>query len=165
MLPPGIDNAPVFDLCDARERRFLLDLMQEDSLVLDDHPLPELHALLLALERMWGGTDAKQFTVPPGLMYYLVAYATYAHHIPEDVEGWRHSGGHNERSCHHYSFDKLAKGYRCNSHRDSGNTVGRITIYINFSVRCGINNSNIVAVRVSYIHPGTVRMFICRPMR
>jgi hypothetical protein len=95
IVPAGIDNAPVFDLCDARERRFLLELMQEENQdVVYDHPLPELHALLLALERMWGGEHTPSITVPPGLMYYLVIYATYAHHIPEDVAGWRHGAAH-----------------------------------------------------------------------
>jgi hypothetical protein len=96
IVPAGIDNAPVFDLCDARERRFLLELMQEENQdVVYDHPLPELHALLLALERMWGGGRTPSITVPPRLMYYLVAYATNAHHIPEDVEGWRSGAAHD----------------------------------------------------------------------
>ena len=43
--------------------------------------------MLTVFERMWGGADAKQLTVPPELMYYLVTYATYAYHIPEDVRG------------------------------------------------------------------------------
>ena len=85
----------VVDLCSAREKRFLVDLMQEEPRVLDGHPLPELHALLFALERMWGGVSAKQLTVPPGLMYYLVAYATYAHHVPEDIEGYRSGAAHD----------------------------------------------------------------------
>ena len=89
-----IDHAPVFDLCNAREKRFLDDLMREAPLALDDHPLPELHALLLALERMWGGERTPSITVPPGLMYYLVVYAMMAHHIPQDVEGWRRGAGH-----------------------------------------------------------------------
>jgi hypothetical protein len=96
MVPPGIDNALVFDLCNAREQHFLLELIQqEEPGSLDDHPLPELYALLRALERMWGGADAKRLTVPPGLMYYLVAYATYAHHVHEDVEEWRAGAVHD----------------------------------------------------------------------
>jgi hypothetical protein len=83
VVPALIDSTPVFDLCDAREKRFLYDLMQEEELdLVYDHPLPELHALLLALERMWGGASAKELAVPPGLMYYLVIYATYAPHSP-----------------------------------------------------------------------------------
>jgi hypothetical protein len=89
-------HAPVFDLCSAPEQRFLRDLIaQEEPGSLGDHPMPELYALLRALERMWGGADAKQLTVPPGLMYYLVAYATYAHHVPEDVEGYRSGAAHD----------------------------------------------------------------------
>jgi len=90
------DNAPVFDLCHEREKRFLLDLMQqEEPGARADHPIPELHALLFALEHMWGGECAKQLTVPPELIYYLVAYATYAHHIPEEPEEWRSGAAHD----------------------------------------------------------------------
>jgi|RhiMethySRZTD1v2_1073278.scaffolds.fasta_scaffold197287_2 hypothetical protein len=94
MIPTPTENAPVFDLCSDPEKRFLVDLMQEEPGVLD-HPIPELYALLRAVERMWGGTEAKRLTVPPGLMYYLVAYATYAHHVPEDVEEWRAGAVHD----------------------------------------------------------------------
>jgi hypothetical protein len=90
-----VSLSPLSYLCDARELRFLYDLMQEEPDVLDDHPLPELHALLAVLERMWGGEAAKQLTVPLELMYYLVNYATYAHHIPEDVEEWRSGAAHD----------------------------------------------------------------------
>jgi hypothetical protein len=44
---------------------------------------------------MWGGAGAKQLTVPPKLIYYLAVYAAYAHHIPEDVEGWRSGAVHD----------------------------------------------------------------------
>jgi hypothetical protein len=40
------------DLCDARAQRFLIDQMQEEPDVLDDHPMPALRALWLALARM-----------------------------------------------------------------------------------------------------------------
>jgi hypothetical protein len=85
----------VFDLCDAREKRFLRDLIQEEPDVMCDHPIPELYALLVALERMCGGESAKDLTVPPELIYYLVGYATYAHHLPEDVEGWHSGAAHD----------------------------------------------------------------------
>ena len=96
MVPASLDNAPVFDLCNAREKRFLLDLIaQEEPGALDDHPMPELYALLRAIERMWGGADAKQLTVPPTLIYYLAVCAAYVHHIPEDVEEWRSGASHD----------------------------------------------------------------------
>jgi hypothetical protein len=31
MIPTPLDNAPVFDLCNAREKRFLLDLIQQEE--------------------------------------------------------------------------------------------------------------------------------------
>jgi hypothetical protein len=83
------DRTPVFDFCDAREQRFLTALMQDAPRVVSDHPMPELHALLIALERMWGGTYKKPLPVPPELMYYLMIYASHAHLIHEDPEGWR----------------------------------------------------------------------------
>jgi hypothetical protein len=83
----------VFDLCSAREKRFLVDLMQEEPGALD-HPIPELYALLRAIERMWGGADAKQLTAPPELIYYLAVCAAYAHHVPEDVAEWRRGAVH-----------------------------------------------------------------------
>jgi hypothetical protein len=84
------DSAPLFDLCNAAEERFLRDLIEEkEPGSLNDHPMPELYALLRAIERMWGGADAKQLTVPPELIYYLAVCAAYMHHIPEDVEWWR----------------------------------------------------------------------------
>jgi hypothetical protein len=83
------------DLCNAREQRFLYDLMQEEPEALDDHPIPELYALLRAIERMWGGADAKQLTVPPDLIYYLAVCAAYVHHIPEDMEQWRAGAAHD----------------------------------------------------------------------
>jgi hypothetical protein len=87
MVAAPVDNAPVFDLCNAQERRFLLDLIaQEEPEALADHPIPELYALLRAIERMWGSADARQLTVPPQLIYYLSVCAAYMHHIPEDVE-------------------------------------------------------------------------------
>jgi hypothetical protein len=62
----------------SREQRFLLDLIaQEEPGALANHPMPELYALLRAIERMWGGESAKRLTAPPGLLYYLMAY----HHI------------------------------------------------------------------------------------
>jgi hypothetical protein len=92
----AIDNAPVFDLCNAREQRFLLDLIaQEEPRVLDDHPIPKLYALLRAIERMWGGADAKRLTVPPKLIYYLAVCAAYVHHVAEDVEEWRAGAAHD----------------------------------------------------------------------
>src|SRR5688572_5283998 len=98
MVSAPIENAPVFDLCNAREQRFLLDLLaQEEPGALDDHPMPELYALLRAIERMWGGADAKQLTVPPKLIFYLVVCAAYLHHAPEDVERWRAGAVHDVR--------------------------------------------------------------------
>jgi hypothetical protein len=90
MVSTPIDNAPVFDLCNAREQRFLRDLLaQEEPGALDDHPMPELYALLRAIERMWGGADAQELTVEPKLIYYLAVCSAYLHHVPEDVERWR----------------------------------------------------------------------------
>ena len=90
------DNAPLFDLCNASEKHFLHDLIeQEVPGTLDDHPIPELYALLRAIERMWGGADAKQLTVPPKLIYYLAVCAAYMHRIPEDVERWRAGAAHD----------------------------------------------------------------------
>jgi hypothetical protein len=92
----ALDNVPVFNLCSARERRFLLDLVAQEALgALDDHPIPELYVLLRAIERMWGGADAKQLTVPPKLIYYLAVCAAYAHHVPEDVVAWRAGAAHD----------------------------------------------------------------------
>jgi hypothetical protein len=46
-----LDNAPIFDLCSVREQRFLVDLIAQDSPgALADHPIPELYALLRAIE-------------------------------------------------------------------------------------------------------------------
>ena len=85
----------VFDLCDAREERFLRDLMRAaDPPAPHDHPSPELHALLRAIERMWGGHYEKPPFVLPQLVYYLAVYAAHAHHIPEDVEAWRRGTAH-----------------------------------------------------------------------
>jgi hypothetical protein len=92
----GTDIPPVFDLCNAREERFLLDLIAQDAPgALDDHPMPELYALLRAIERMWGGADAKQLTAPPKLIFYLAVCAAYLHHVPEDVERWRAGAVHD----------------------------------------------------------------------
>jgi hypothetical protein len=86
----------VFDLCNAQEHRFLLDLIaQEEPGALADHPIPELYALLRAIERMWGGADARKLTVPPELIYYLAVCAAYMHHVPEDVEKWRTGAAHD----------------------------------------------------------------------
>jgi hypothetical protein len=92
MVPAATVHASIANLCDARERRFLYDLIEE---VNPDPvyacPVLELYAWLLALEHMWGGAEAKHLTVPSGLMYYLVIYATHAHDTPKDkdIEGWR----------------------------------------------------------------------------
>jgi hypothetical protein len=68
----ALDSVPVFDFCNTCEQRFLLGLIaQEEPGALDDHPIPELYALLRAIERMWGGESAKKLTVPPELIYYL----------------------------------------------------------------------------------------------
>jgi hypothetical protein len=83
-----------FDLCDAREKRFLYDLMQAEPHLVHDHPIPELHALLLSLERMWGGTYKKSLPVSPELMYYLVIYAMHGHLIHEAPEEWRRGSAH-----------------------------------------------------------------------
>jgi hypothetical protein len=65
-----VNKVPVFDLCSGPEKRFLLDLMQqEESVALDEHPILELYVLLRAIERMWGGVHAKQLAVPPELLY------------------------------------------------------------------------------------------------
>jgi hypothetical protein len=96
VIPTLIDSAPVLDLCNAREERFLLDLIAQDAPgALDDHPMPELYALLRAIERMWGGADAKQLTAPPKLIFYLAVCAAYLHHVPEDVERWRAGAVHD----------------------------------------------------------------------
>jgi hypothetical protein len=96
VAPTFIDNAPVFDLCSGPEKRFLLDLIeQEESGALAEHPIPELYALLRAIERMLGGTEAKQLTVPPELIYYLAVCAAYVHRAPDDREGWRAGAAHD----------------------------------------------------------------------
>src|SRR4051794_12944710 len=90
------DNALVFDLCSEPEKRFLLDIIeQEEPGALADHPIPELYALLQAIERMWGGTEAKRLTVPPQLIYYLAVCAAYMHCVPEDGEAWRAGAVHD----------------------------------------------------------------------
>lgn len=95
-VPALIDNAPVFDLCNAPEQRFLRDLIaQKAPGALDDHPIPELYALLRAIERMWGGAGAGQLTAPPQLIYHLAVCSTYMHHVPEDVEEWRAGATHD----------------------------------------------------------------------
>lgn len=92
----GVYQAPVFDLCNTCEKRFLLDLIQEQAPdVVYDHPFPELDVLLRAIERMWGGADAKQLTAPPELIYYLAVCAANVHLIPEDVEQWRAGAAHD----------------------------------------------------------------------
>lgn len=89
-VSPARDNAPVFELCSEREERFLRDLIvQEAPEALAEHPIPELHALLQAIERMWGGADAKQLSAPPELVYYLAVGAAYMHRVPDDVDEWR----------------------------------------------------------------------------
>jgi hypothetical protein len=96
MTSVRINSAPVFDLCSAHEQHFLLDLIQqEEPGALDDHPMPELYALLRAIERMWGGDDAKQLTVPPQHIYYLAVCTAYMHHVPEDVAAWRAGAAHD----------------------------------------------------------------------
>ena len=90
------DNTPVFDLCNAREQRFLLDLLaQEEPGALDDHPMPELYALIRAIERMWGGAGAEQLTVPPQLIYSLAVWSAYRHRVPEHREEWRAGAVHD----------------------------------------------------------------------
>jgi hypothetical protein len=92
----AIDSAPVFDLCNAREQRFLLDVIaQEAPGALDDHPMPELYVVLRAIERMWGGVDATQLTVSPQLIYHLAVCSAYMHRVPEDVEEWRAGAAHD----------------------------------------------------------------------
>lgn len=117
-------HAPVFDLCSAREKRFLLDLTeQKDPEAVDDHPIPELHALLRAIEHMWGGADAKQLTAPPALIYWLAAYATYAHLILEDVEGYRSSAAHDVRQILRGFMEAVAVAIKNGSvvqHEDGG---------------------------------------------
>jgi hypothetical protein len=96
MAPAARVYASLSYLCNAREQRFLRDLLaQEAPGALDDHPMPELYALLGAIERMWGGADAKQLTVAPELIYYLAVCAAYMHHVPEDVEKWRAGAAHD----------------------------------------------------------------------
>ena len=120
----AIDSAPVFDLCDAREKRFLLDLIQQEKPgALDDHPVPELYALLRAIERMWGGADAKQLTVPPELIYYLAVCAAYVHHIPEDVEEWRSGAAHDVHHILQRFMESVALAIKESSvveHKDDG---------------------------------------------
>jgi hypothetical protein len=96
MIPAAKVHASLAHLCHAREKRFLLDLIaQEAPGALDDHPIPELYALLRAIERMWGGADAKQLTAPPKLIFYLAVCAAYLHHVPEDAERWRAGAVHD----------------------------------------------------------------------
>ena len=91
-----VSLSPLSSLCSPSEKRFLLDLIeQEEPEALNDHPIPKLYALLRALEHMWGGADAKQLTATPELIYYLAVCAAYVHHIPEDVEEWRSGAAHD----------------------------------------------------------------------
>ena len=124
MVSALIDSTPVCDLCSAFERRFLLDLIQqEEPGALSDHPIPELYALLQAIERMWGGADAKQLTVPPQLIYYLAVCAAYAHHIPEDVERWRGGGAHDVYRILQGFMESVASAVKASSvvtHEDGG---------------------------------------------
>jgi hypothetical protein len=72
---------------------------------------------------MWGGEDAKHLTVPPGLMYSLVIYATYAHHIPEDVEGWRRGAVHDVHQILQGFMESVATAIKDGSvvkHTDDG---------------------------------------------
>jgi hypothetical protein len=73
-----------FDLCKARERRFLSDLLEDAADDVRDHPLPELYALLRAVELMWGVHYKTPPSVSPQLIYYIAAYARLAHKMPED---------------------------------------------------------------------------------
>jgi hypothetical protein len=92
----GSESPKVFDLCSEPEKRFLLDLIeQEEPGALGEHPIPELYALLQAIERMWGGTEAKQLTVPPELIYSLAVCAAYVHRVPDDGEEWRAGAVHD----------------------------------------------------------------------
>ena len=72
---------------------------------------------------MWGGANAKQLTVPPGLMYDLVAYATYAHHIPEDVEAWRSGAAHDVHAILQGFMESVALAIKDGAvvkHKDDG---------------------------------------------
>jgi hypothetical protein len=96
MMPPPRDSVPVFEFCGAPEQRCLLDLIQQENpRVPGDHPVPELQALLRALERMWGGESVQERTAPPELLSSLATYTTYAHRIPEDAERWHSGAAHD----------------------------------------------------------------------
>jgi hypothetical protein len=143
MAPRSIDSAPVFDLCGAPEKRFLLDLIaQEEPGALDDHPIPELYALLRAIERMWGGADAKQLTVPPELIYYLAVCGTYAHCIPEDVEKWRAGAVHDIYAILQGFMESVALAIKAGTvvqHEDGGVSIDlfRIPRWLYDEVRNG----------------------------
>jgi len=53
-----------FDLCKARERRFLSDLLEDAADDVRDHPLPELYTLLRAVERMTSPMIRKSGSMP-----------------------------------------------------------------------------------------------------
>ena len=76
----------IFDLCNTREKRFLYDLLQDAANDGHDHPLPELYALLRAVERMLGGHYEKPPFASLRLTYYIAAYARIAHAMPDDPE-------------------------------------------------------------------------------
>jgi hypothetical protein len=88
-----------------------------------DHPMPELYVLLRAIERMWGGADAKPLTVPPQLIYYRAVCAAYVHHVPEDVERWRAGAAHDVYCILQGFMESVALAIKDSSvaeHKDDG---------------------------------------------
>lgn len=83
----------VFDLCNTKETRFLYDLLEAAAHDRHDHPVPELHAITRAVERMWGGHHKKLLPVSAGLLYYLAVYESHPPHTPEEVEERREGIG------------------------------------------------------------------------
>jgi hypothetical protein len=138
MIPAAKVHASISFLCDARELRFLYDLMQDNPRDPGDHPVPEFHALLVALERMWGGAEAKHLTVTSGLMYDLVTYAMRAHRMHENPAGWRLGSGHEVRIVLQGLMESVARAIKHGSivkRKDDGVYLDLFRIPPGFTMR------------------------------
>ena len=71
-------NSRVFDLCNAREERFLRDLLDRSHKGVADSRQPEAHVLFNAIEELlgWPGTKSP-VQVPSVLLYWVAVYARY----------------------------------------------------------------------------------------
>jgi hypothetical protein len=71
-----LSNSRVFDLCNAREERFLRDLLDRSHKGVADSRQPEAHVLFDAIEELLGrpGTNSPA-QVPAMLLYWVAVYA------------------------------------------------------------------------------------------